>query len=80
MNNRNNQVMESNDQNKKCSDKQKGISLKHGILMLLCCLIPIILIGILPIIGVEINSWRWLIFILCPLMHLGMMFFMKDHH
>jgi len=60
--------------------KSKGIGLKHGLLMILCCLIPIMLVGALPLIGLENMSLSWLFFLLCPLMHIGMMFFMKEHH
>jgi len=63
------------------TDQKKGkFGIKHGLLMMLCCLLPIIIIGLLPIIGFQSFSWSWAFFLLCPLMHVGMMFFMKDHH
>lgn len=48
----------------------------HGILMILCCLLPILLIVGLPIIGIKSSSLSFLAFLLCPLMHIGMMFMM----
>ena len=82
MNSRENQMLEKNTHHDHMEEegKSKGLGLKHGLLMILCCLIPIMLIGALPLLGFENMSWSWLIFILCPLMHVGMMFFMKDHH
>lgn len=62
---------------------------KHGLLMLLCCLIPVILLAILPRLGINLGPFARLapfaVFLLCPLMHFGMMFFMmkgskKDCH
>lgn len=53
---------------------KKGL---HGILMLLCCLLPILLIVGLPVLGVKGSSLSFLaILLLCPLMHVGMMFMM----
>lgn len=53
---------------------------KHGLLMLLCCLIPVILIAFLPRLGINLGPFAKLapfaVFLLCPLMHMGMMFFM----
>ncbi len=53
---------------------------KHGLLMLLCCLIPVLLIAFLPRLGINLGPFSRLapfaVFLLCPLMHLGMMFFM----
>lgn len=52
-------------------------SSKHGLMMMLCCLIPILLIAGLPLFGLGgkgEGSSTWLIFILMPLMHVGMMF------
>lgn len=47
---------------------------KHGLMMLLCCLIPIILVPIVLISGRSISS---LIFLLCPILHIGMMIGMR---
>ncbi|GAA0178304.1 hypothetical protein SH2C18_13790 [Clostridium sediminicola] len=49
---------------------------KHGVLMMLCCLLPILLIMGLPLFGFKGVSFSYLIFLLCPLMHVGMMLFM----
>lgn len=67
-------------QHKNTDKVQKKFGLKHGLLMILCCLIPIVIAGALPIIGFKNLSWTWILFLLCPLMHIGMMLFMKDHH
>lgn len=62
-----------------CSSKnKKGIQLKHIFMMGLCCLLPIIIILVLPVFGIEKASWSVFLFMLCPLMHIGMMFFMKE--
>jgi len=54
---------------------------KHGLLMLLCCIFPILLIGFLPRLGINLGPFTKLapfaVFLLCPLMHIGMMFFMS---
>ncbi len=47
---------------------------KHGLMMLLCCLIPIILVPIVLISGRSVSS---LIFLLCPILHIGMMMGMR---
>ena len=52
---------------------------KHMLMMLLCCLIPIVLIFLLPVLGVTGGAYRWLLLLMCPLMHVGMMLFSKDH-
>tara|TARA_Y100001933_G_C18961205_1_gene548254 strand:+ start:124 stop:372 length:249 start_codon:yes stop_codon:yes gene_type:complete len=82
MEKRNHEMMETNNHHEHMDEdnKGKGMGLKHGLLMILCCLLPIMLIGALPLLGFENMSWSWAIFLLCPLMHVGMMFFMKDHH
>lgn len=71
---------DSNNNHMEENKKMNGMGLNHGILMILCCLIPILFIAILPFIGAENTLWRYAIFLLCPLMHIGMMFFMKDKH
>ncbi|WP_026475914.1 hypothetical protein [Alkaliphilus transvaalensis] len=53
---------------------------KHGMLMLLCCLVPLLLLALLPRFGVNLGPLgRYAPFamvLICPLMHIGMMFFM----
>jgi len=82
MKSRNSEMMEHDNHHEQMDGAKKsgGLGLKHGLLMILCCLLPIMLIGALPLMGFENMSWSWAIFLLCPLMHVGMMFFMKDHH
>ena len=61
-------------------EEKKGHN--HGLMMLLC-LLPIIALIALPRMGIEFGSMgRFLpyaIFLICPIMHIGMMFKMKDH-
>lgn len=53
---------------------------KHRLLMLICCLIPVLLIAFLPRLGINLGPFTRLapfaVFLLCPLMHFGMMMFM----
>lgn len=53
---------------------------KHGLLMLLCCLIPVMIVALLPRLGFNLGPLAKLapfaVFLICPLMHVGMMFFM----
>ena len=65
----------NHDCNEGNKEKHKGI-MKHGFMMMLCCLIPIVLIAGLPLFGIKAGS-SGLIFLLCPLMHIGMMFMMR---
>lgn len=55
----------------------------HGIMMILCCLIPIILLGILFSLNIGGPTFKTIIgglFILaCPLGHILMMAFMGGH-
>ncbi len=50
---------------------------KHTLMMVLGCVIPILLIGILWIAGVSQNILNFGILLLCPIMHLLMMKNMK---
>lgn len=56
----------------------------HGILMLLCCLVPIVLITVLPSLNLQNSSVKNVLSILlvlaCPLGHLVMMKFMSHKH
>jgi hypothetical protein len=54
---------------------RKGFS--HSLMMILCCLLPILLIAALPAIGVKGSMLSFLAFLMCPLMHVGMMFMMR---
>jgi hypothetical protein len=50
---------------------------RHTLMMALCCLIPLVLLGILWIAGVSQNILSFGIILLCPVMHLLMMKNMK---
>jgi len=60
------------------NQSHKGI-MKHGLMMMLCCLIPILIIAGLPLFGIEGGFSSSLVFLLCPLMHIGMMFMMRKN-
>lgn len=50
------------------------IKQNHLLLMIICCLVPLVLIiGLLSFFKERADSWIWLIFLLCPLMHIFMM-------
>ncbi|MBS4538247.1 DUF2933 domain-containing protein [Clostridium sp. D2Q-11] len=46
---------------------------KHGKMMMLCCLIPIVLAISLPLLGFTESIGATFILLLCPLLHIGMM-------
>lgn len=46
--------------------------IKHMLLMLACCLVPIVAVFLLNSNGYE-GSFSYLMFLICPLMHLVMM-------
>lgn len=53
----------------------------HGFLMLLCCLIPLLAIVLLPRLGIQLGPIGkfapYAMFLLCPIMHIGMMLAMS---
>ncbi|MEK6954399.1 MAG: DUF2933 domain-containing protein [Candidatus Micrarchaeota archaeon] len=49
----------------------------HMLLMVLCCLIPLVLIFGASYFGLNLRNYSWLILLLCPLF---MMWMMKDMH
>ena len=63
-------------------EPQKKKEHKHGLMMLLC-LVPMIALIALPRMGIEFGSLGrfapYAIFLICPLMHIGMMFMMRGH-
>jgi hypothetical protein len=73
MENRNYEEKNHNEDNK---NSRKSGHMKHGWMMLLCCLLPIALIAALPLMGIRIGALSGLAFLICPLMHIGMMVFM----
>lgn len=50
---------------------------KHGIMMLACCLIPIVGVVAISAFGLKSRSLGSLAILLCPLMHIGMMLSMR---
>jgi len=46
---------------------------RHILMMVLCCLIPLVILGILWVTGVSQNILSFGILLLCPIMHLLMM-------
>lgn len=73
------QCCKKSEPNKENGDNQEhscGGGLKHMLMMLACCLAPIGAVFLLKLSGYEGES-SYLIFLLCPLMHLFMMRGMK---
>ena len=60
-------------------NNKKGF-LKHGLMMGLCCLLPVILVALLPILGFKALALSSLSSLLCPIMMIGMMFMMGRSH
>ncbi|MBI4285387.1 MAG: DUF2933 domain-containing protein [Chloroflexi bacterium] len=52
--------------------ERKGLG-KHGLIMLLCCLIPLAILGVLWAVGVPGNYLVWGVLLLCPVLHIVMM-------
>lgn len=46
---------------------------RHTLMMVLCCMIPLVILGILWVAGVSQNILSFGILLLCPIMHLVMM-------
>lgn len=46
---------------------------KHALIMVLCCLVPIVILGILWAVGVKSSYLYFGIFLLCPILHIIMM-------
>ena len=53
-------------------EPRKAMS-KHGLIMVLCCLVPLALIGVLWAIGVSASYLFFGVMLLCPLLHIVMM-------
>jgi hypothetical protein len=62
----------------KDNNSHNGGHRSHGWLMMLGCLLPIVIIMALPLWGIKIGRFSSLAFLLCPLMHIGMMFMSKS--
>lgn len=56
----------------------KGLWHNHALLMVLCCIIPIVLFWVLLAEGFDANS-VWVIALLCPIMHIFMMRGAHEH-
>lgn len=52
--------------------EQKGMS-KHTLIMVLCCLIPLVILGVLWAIGISGSYLILGVILLCPLLHIVMM-------
>ncbi len=53
---------------------------KHALIMVLCCLIPIIALVVLWAVGVSWSYLIWGVLLLCPLLHILMMRGMGKGH
>ncbi|MBW2149587.1 MAG: hypothetical protein JRG73_19220 [Deltaproteobacteria bacterium] len=62
------------------SEAQRRPGARRGVLMALCCLVPLAALGVLLWLDI-IGSWGlYLFFILCPLSHFLLMRKMKNGH
>jgi len=52
--------------------ERKGMS-KHTLIMVLCCLIPLVTLGVLWAIGISGSYLIFGVILLCPLLHIFMM-------
>jgi len=60
-------------------NNKKGF-LKYGLMMGLCCLLPIILVALLPLFGFKALALSGLASLICPIMMISMMFMMGKSH
>lgn len=56
-------------------------SLKHMLMMVICCVVPMALLVVLPVLGISLKSGVGLVLVLalCPLLMGGMMWMMPGH-
>lgn len=71
----------------KNTENEKKVNHKghnHGLLMIVLCLIPMGIVLIVPLLSNTINTQSnpliYLFVLLCPLMHILMMFSMRKNH
>ncbi len=64
--------------NKDTKEKTKEHKHNHNIMMLICCVVPLVLLIIaINFFGLSKSYLYWFIILLCPIMHI---FMMKDMH
>lgn len=60
-------------------EAKRPTGLSHGFWMIVCCLAPVVLIGVVAYSGVSLKGFGILaVFLLCPLIHFFMM--RRGHH
>ncbi|HMM21500.1 MAG TPA: DUF2933 domain-containing protein [Selenomonadales bacterium] len=63
---------DSNEKKEGCHQSKSGHGMKHGLMMVLCCLVPLGLAFGLKAMGYGTVA-SYLAFLMCPLMHIFMM-------
>lgn len=59
------------------NNNEKKKMIKHSFGMMICCIMPILIISILPLIGVKAARLSSLAVLICPLSMIFMMFGMR---
>jgi Na+-driven multidrug efflux pump len=54
--------------------------MKHGLGMMVCCMLPILLVAVLPLLGLKGRWLSSLATLICPLSMMFMMFGMRNSH
>ena len=67
--NKDKKLVEHNDIKHNCGNHKKHHSYLH---MIICCLVPIIIFIALSFINPKLMIWSNVLFLLCPLIHIGM--------
>ncbi|TCT15567.1 hypothetical protein EDC18_103273 [Natranaerovirga pectinivora] len=67
----------NNKDNTSNNEEQNKMGIKHMLIMVLCCAIPITLLLVLPLLNIPDGRFSAIlsmgIFLLCPLLHIGLM-------